>query len=117
VPPGPANAAGLNNAGNDPSGIGNTPKFNSGTTTGLANPSQGTQTNREVRNPTTAPPGTNSAGTAQSSGGGNGALRSNGTRMPGPAGPTATKEQSSDAQIDAENRRLDKMVKSICKGC
>jgi hypothetical protein len=37
--------------------------------------------------------------------------------MPGAAGPTTTKEQSSDAQIDAENRKLDQTVKSICKGC
>jgi hypothetical protein len=37
--------------------------------------------------------------------------------MPGPNGPTTTKEQDSDAQIDKENKNLDRMVKSICKGC
>jgi hypothetical protein len=58
--------------------------------------------------------GTNSAGTAGSSGG---ALRANGTVAPGTAGPTVTQEQNSDATIDAENRKLDRKVKSICKGC
>jgi hypothetical protein len=119
VPNGPANAAGLNNSGNDPSGGGRAPTFNSDTTTGLANSSRGTPANGQVRNPEN-PPGTNSAGTAYSSGeapGGGGTLRSNGTRMPGANGPTTTKEQDSDAQIDKENQKLDRMVKSICKGC
>ena len=57
VPPGPANSAGLNNSGNDPSGSGNTPRFNSGTTTGLANPAPATPSNGDVRNSPTTPPG------------------------------------------------------------
>jgi hypothetical protein len=116
VPPGPANSAGLNNSGNDPSGSGNTPRFNSGTTTGLANPAPATPSNGDVRNSPTTPPGINSAGTAAASGGGGG-LRSNGTRMPGPDAPTAKADQDSDAKIDAENQKLDRTVKSICKGC
>jgi hypothetical protein len=36
---------------------------------------------------------------------------------PGKAGPTTTRERNSDATIDAENRKLDSKVKSICKGC
>ena len=45
-----------------------------------------------------------------------GALRSNGTTMPGPATATTTHERDSDAKIDAENRKLDRMT-SICRGC
>lgn len=45
------------------------------------------------------------------------ALRGNGTTMPGPDRPTVTKEQDSDAKIDEENRKLDRTVSSICKGC
>jgi hypothetical protein len=118
VPSGPANPAGLNNSGNDPSGSGRTPTVNSGATgatTGLANPSRDTPANREGRNPANPPRGTNSAGTADSSGGGS--LRSNGTRMPGPSGPTAVNDQSSDAKIEMENKKLDRTVRSICRGC
>lgn len=105
VPPGPANSAGLNNAGNDPSGVGNAPRFNSGTTTGVANPSQ---SNRDVQSSTVAPRGTNSAGTAQASGQGGGGRRS---------APTRTSEQGTDAVINAENRRLNHALNSICRGC
>jgi hypothetical protein len=71
-----------------------------------------------MRNSSEHPRGTNSAGPAQATGiGGGGTVRSNGTRMPGATGPTTTQEQDSDAQINAENRRLDRTVKSICKGC
>jgi hypothetical protein len=45
-----------------------------------------------------------------------GALRSNGTTMPGPATATTTHEQDSDAKIDAENLKLDRIMK-ICRGC
>ncbi len=45
------------------------------------------------------------------------ALRGNGTTMPGPDRPTVTTEQDSDAKIDEENRKLDRTVSSICKGC
>jgi hypothetical protein len=37
--------------------------------------------------------------------------------MSGNGQPTTTKQPNSDAQIDAENRKLDAKVKSICKGC
>jgi len=100
VPPGPANAAGLNNSGNDPSGSGNAPNFSSETTTGIANPSSDRATQSSSNVPS-----------------GDGALRGNGTRMPGPNAPTTTSNRDSDAKIDTENRKLDQTVKSICKGC
>ncbi|MGT2434548.1 hypothetical protein ACU4GH_00310 [Bradyrhizobium betae] len=50
-------------------------------------------------------PGTNSLGTAQSSGAAPGTGMTTGT-----AGPT-------DAAVNAENRILDKKLKSICRGC
>jgi hypothetical protein len=37
--------------------------------------------------------------------------------MPGRGGPTTTKEQSSDGMIDAENRKLNHALNSICRGC
>ncbi|PDT91313.1 hypothetical protein CO669_04670 [Bradyrhizobium sp. Y36] len=56
-----------------------------------------------VANSPAPPPGTNSLGTAQSSGpgGGGGAATGGGT----------------DAAVNAENRLLDKKLKSICRGC
>ncbi len=45
------------------------------------------------------------------------AMRANGTTMPGPGKPTVTQEQNSDSKIDEENRKLDRTVSSICKGC
>ena len=42
---------------------------------------------------------------------------SNGTTMPSPSSQTATTDRNSDAAIDAENRKLDRAVGSICKGC
>lgn len=116
VPPGPANSAGQNNSGNDPSGSGNRPNFQPGTTTGVA-PTRSTPSNGDLKSSSTRP-GTNSSGTAEASGiGGGGTLRSNGTRMPGRGGPTTTKEQSSDGMIDAENRKLNHALNSICRGC
>jgi hypothetical protein len=82
VPSGPANAGGLNNSGNDPSGVGNSSK--------LASP---------------PPPGTNSAGTANSSGPGSGVTTGSAGR---------TKE---DAAIDAEGKAVERKIKSICRGC
>ena len=82
VPPGPAAPGGLNNAGEDPSGARNASR--------LASPPA---------------PGTNSAGTAQSSGGGvtTGSARSGRT--------------SDDAAITEENKEVDRKIKSICRGC
>ena len=50
-----------------------------------------------------AAPGTNSLGTAQSSGGG------------GPGGSAAT--GTGNPATDAQDKAVDKKVKSICKGC
>jgi hypothetical protein len=108
VPAGPGNAAGLNNAGNDPSGAGNSSKSPNA-------------------------PGTNSLGTANASGapqggvvnGGHGSIgtttgtgagaggRIDGTVQNGPAmnGDNAIREE------DAVDSKVDKKIKSICKGC
>jgi hypothetical protein len=51
-----------------------------------------------------AAPGTNSLGTALSSGGA-------GERMKGP--PLGT----GDRAVDREDKKVDKIVKSICRGC
>ena len=56
-----------------------------------------------VANSPAPPPGTNSLGTAQSSG-------------PGGGGAAAT-GGGTDAAVNAENRMLDKKAKSICRGC
>ena len=56
-----------------------------------------------VANSPAPPPGTNSLGTAQSSG-------------PGVGGGAAT-GGGTDAAVAAENRMLDKKLKSICRGC
>ena len=58
-----------------------------------------------VANSPAPPPGTNSLGTAQSSGPGAGVTTGTG------GGGAA------DATINAENKQLDKKVKSICRGC
>ncbi|RXG87141.1 hypothetical protein [Bradyrhizobium vignae] len=58
-----------------------------------------------VGNSPAPPPGTNSLGTAQSSGPGSGVTTGTGT-----GGET-------DATVNAENRRLDKKMNSICRGC
>jgi hypothetical protein len=119
VPNGPANVGGLNNTGNDPSDAGNSAKSATSpgaNAVGTANWSGRTSTNTGSRGGVgNAPsPGTNAAGTSDSSGG---AVRANGTRASRPRGSTVTREPNSDAKIDAENRKLDRMVKSICKGC
>jgi hypothetical protein len=94
VPSGPANAGGLNNSGNDPSGAGNSAK--------VASP---------------PPPGTNSAGTANSSGSSSTTTGSAGSRA-GVGGTEATGPQTSgDAAIEQENKAIDRRLKSICRGC
>jgi hypothetical protein len=98
VPSGPANVGGLNNAGNDPSGAGNSAKVTS-----------------------PPPPGTNSAGTANSSGSsattesstttGSARRATDGTSATGPS-------TSGDAAVDAEDpTAINRKLKSICKGC
>jgi len=66
---------------------------------------------------TSPPPGTNSAGTAQSSGGAP-------NREPGVTsgsalgtGNAAPPTQSGDAAVNQENATIDRKLKSICRGC
>jgi hypothetical protein len=118
APPGPANAAGLNNSGNDPSGSGNRPNFSSDTTTGIANPSSESSRASGSRNTQNAGVITTPhnprvmflLGMAHCGP----IVRCS---MPGHNGPTTTSNRDSDARIDAENRELDQTVKGICKGC
>jgi hypothetical protein len=92
VPSGPANVGGLNNSINDPSGAGNAPK--------VASPPS---------------PGTNSAGTANSSG-----VTSGGTATTGMGSGAASMTdtpRTGNADVDAQDRAVDRKIKSICKGC
>jgi hypothetical protein len=82
-----------------------------GSTVGMANPSRslgaGAGPVDPGVNPMQAPvPGTSGSPAADV------ALHAGGTRM-----PSAAPDRDSDAKIDAENRRLDRTVDSICKGC
>jgi hypothetical protein len=126
IPNGPANIGGLTNSGNDPSGAGNPAK--SPGIPGSVEPANPSTAPRAVPNNAspqqmggtvnTSPPGTNTTGAASSSGLPNsGSRRVNGTTMPGPSRPTVTKNQNSDAKIEDENRKLDRVVRSICRGC
>jgi hypothetical protein len=51
------------------------------------------------------PAGTNTAGTAQSSGGG------------GVTTGSARSQTSGDAEVNKENKEVDRKIKSICRGC
>lgn len=62
-----------------------------------------------------SPRGTNSAGTAQSSGGSRHRSHGSGGLGTGRATPPAT--PSADATINQENAVLDRKLKSICRGC
>jgi hypothetical protein len=91
----------------------------------LSNPNPGSQTSpnnlNAVGKPTLPnPPGTNSAGTAQSSGSSAGGSASAttgsaGNRMGGinAQGPNTP----GDAKIRAEDPKINKKIKSICRGC
>jgi hypothetical protein len=61
------------------------------------------------------PRGTNSAGTAQSSGGASHRKQGTGGLGTGHAKEPAT--PSADAMINKENALLDRKLKSICRGC
>ncbi|WP_354225942.1 hypothetical protein [Bradyrhizobium sp. F1.4.3] len=62
-----------------------------------------------VANSPAPPPGTNSLGTAQSSGA---------NTAPGVTTGTASgANPDADATVNAENKLLDKRMKSICRGC
>jgi hypothetical protein len=89
VPPGPAAPGGLNNAGEDPSGAANS-----------------------VRRASPPAPGTNTAGTAQSSGRGVNTESGVTTGSGRSAG-----SGSVDAAITEENKTVDRKIKSICRGC
>lgn len=98
VPIGPGSAGGTNNSVNDPSGAGNA--------------ARASQT-----------PGTNSAGTANSVG--TPAPASSGRAAPATraaggssvTGPDTKVDRNTDAAVAAENRKLDRMIKNICRGC
>ena len=60
-----------------------------------------------VGNSALPPPGTNSLGTAQSSGAGPGVT----------TGAASGTNPDADATVSTENRMLDKKLKSICRGC
>ena len=82
-----------------------------GSTVGLANPSRslggGVGPVNPGVNPTQAPvPGTSGSPAADI------ALHAGSAKTAG-----AAPDRDSDAKIDAENRRLDRTVDSICKGC
>jgi hypothetical protein len=62
-----------------------------------------------------SPRGTNSTGTAQSSGGAPNAKQGTGGLGTGRAKPPET--LSGDAAINQENAILDRKLKSICRGC
>ena len=123
VPNGPANVGGLNNSGNDPSGIGDSakaPDVPTNNTVGTANaPKRPSTSGSSSRDAGPTNPGNSQTSGARSNDvpAGDDSLRQNGTRMPGNGEHTKTDENNSDAQIDAENRKLDGKVKSICKGC
>jgi hypothetical protein len=87
----------LNNAGEDPSGAANSSR--------LASPPA---------------PGTNAAGTAQSSGSGvntGGGVTTGSGRGAGSGTSTTGPQKSGDAEINEENKEVDRKIKSICRGC
>lgn len=87
TPPGPVAPGGANNAGKDPSGQADS-----------------------VRRASPPAPGTNTAGTAQPSGGG--VNIGSGVTI-GSASPQAT----GDVEVNKENKEVDRKIKSICRGC
>jgi hypothetical protein len=105
VPSGPANAGGLNNSGNDPSGAGNSAKVPTapGTNTLGTASSSGSTSGGTTGSTTTGMANSRAAGVG--TGG-----RIDGTVTPGPSMP-------GDAEIRAEDPKVDAKIKSICKGC
>jgi hypothetical protein len=105
VPSAPANAGGLNNSGNDPSGAGNfaeVPDVPGTNAAGTANSSRSTGS--------TCARGSITTGTAGNRAGGTSSGRIDGTVTFGPSMP-------GDAEIRAEDPKVDQKIKSICKGC
>ncbi|WP_298878215.1 hypothetical protein [uncultured Bradyrhizobium sp.] len=75
----------------------------------LAQTTGGATGSTGVANTPAPPPGTNSLGTAQSSGA---------NTAPGvTTGAASGTNPDADATVSAENRLLDKKMKSICRGC
>ena len=102
VPSGPANAGGLNNSGNDPSGAGNPQKVPTAPDTNALGTANSSRTPSTTGSAATGPNGrSGSAG------------RIDGTTTPGPTmpGDAAIREE------DAQNSKVDKKIRSICKGC
>ena len=112
VPSGPANAGGLNNSVNDPSGGGNSAKLP--TAPGIN--TVGRQIHREHLPKRARPPiqlrldPSSSGGTTQVGAKGK-------TASTGVAGSTTGAAAKINAVLDAENKKLDKKIKSICRGC
>ena len=109
MPNGPASVGGQNNAGADPSGVGNSAK----------------STNQPVTNTagTANSPGLGSSGSSASTSGAVGTVGTAGNRAGGATGGridgtvTEGPAMSGDTEIRAEDAKVDKKVKSICKGC
>jgi hypothetical protein len=109
VPSGPANLGGNNNSINDPSGVGNASKVPTAPGTnsvGTANSSGAPGNNSS----TGSGSGSQTTGTALNRPGGQSGGRIDGTTTRGPDLP-------GDAAIRAEDQVVDKKIKSICKGC
>jgi hypothetical protein len=108
---GPANAAGLNNSGNDPSGAGNAAK--SANTPGTNSLGTANSSGSGAAAGGGAPMGSTTVGTAGNPAGGAVGGRIDGTVTQGPA----LKGDEAIRAEDAPDSKVDKMVKGICKGC
>jgi hypothetical protein len=106
---GPGNAGGLNNSSNDPSGAGNAAKA---TTTPGTN-SSGTANSSGSTSSTGGAMGSRTAGTAGNQAGGATGGRIDGTVTQGPA----MKGDDTIRAEDSQDSKVDKKIKSICKGC
>jgi hypothetical protein len=116
VPSGPANAGGLNNSVNDPSGVGNAVKVPTAPGTnaaGTANSSGATSAGSALSG--SGSTGSGTVGAASSGGAANNRAGTGGGRIDGVTNPGP--EIPGDAAIKAENAKVDAKVKSICKGC
>jgi len=113
--PGPVNSGAASNT--NPS-TGNT-DARTGIANGIAAPqsdaNQGSVNGQ--RTGVVATPGTNSAGTAGSSGPPPAATTQGAAPAGGIGRPTTTDQRDTDAKIDQENTNVDRTVKKICKNC
>lgn len=97
IPPGPANARGLNGSINDPSGIGNAAKV----------PAIPPPTIRPVTPPTPSPPAAYRAYPVQ------GAAKTRRTRV----AASRSRRPAAKAHMEKQDRRPDRATISICRGC